>query len=458
MNNQNIGLIKENDLLLLTIKRLGINGEGIGYFKRLAVFVPGAIVGEVVEVKVTRVNEKYAYGEITKFKKTSLYRIEARCPYYGKCGGCQLQHLDYKEQLRQKKLMLVEAFERYYEGDFSKIKFNDTIGMEEPWRYRNKTQLPTRHDGEKVVVGMYAAESNRLVYIDECLIENELISNTMKDILNYLSKSSIDVYNPRFRQGNLRYIVLRGFEETQEVQVTFVLMKEDSRLINILKKTISLSNIKSVNYTINSDPKAIEIINDVVKNIAGTEKINGRLGKLKFSISPDSFFQLNTKQTVALYNEVKKAIKPTGEELVLDCYCGIGSIGLYLADEVKEVRGIDNNKTNIINAKEFATANNIENAKFYYGNILPHLNDFEEEGYVPDILVIDPPRRGMELNIINYLQKSRIKKIVYVSCNPSTLVKNLNHLQRSYIIRYVTPVDMFPNTANVECVVYLERR
>ncbi|MDY0209465.1 MAG: 23S rRNA (uracil(1939)-C(5))-methyltransferase RlmD [Bacilli bacterium] len=458
MNTQMNELVKENDLILLTIKRLGINGEGIGYFKRLAVFVADAIPEEVVEVKITKATEKYAYGIVNKVKKASPKRMKPACPYYGKCGGCQLQHIDYQEQLNQKKLLVVEAFERYYEGDYSRVKFNETLGMENPWNYRNKTQLPTRHDGEKVVVGMYAADSNKVVYIDECLVENELITQKMKLILEFLSKSSIDVYNPRFRQGNLRYIVLRGFEETQEVQATFVLMEKESRLIGILKKVGSYADLTSVNYTINDDPKAIEIISGPVYKLTGTDKIKGKLGDLEFMISPDSFFQLNTEQTVVLYDQIKKIINPFGKEKIVDCYCGIGSIGLYLAKSVGEVRGIDNNESNIINAREFAALNNINNATFYHGNILPHLQDFEKENFNPDVLVIDPPRRGIELNVITYLQKSKIRKIIYVSCNPATLVKNLSHLQKTYIVRSVTPVDMFPNTANVECVVYLERR
>jgi 23S rRNA (uracil-5-)-methyltransferase RumA len=330
--------------------------------------------------------------------------------------------------------------------------------MENPWKYRNKTQLPTRHDGEKVVVGMYAADSNKVVYIDECMVENELITKKMKLILEFLSKSSIDVYNPRFRQGNLRYFVLRGFEETGEVQATFVLMEKETRLIGILKKVGDYANLTSVNYSINSDPKAIEIISGPVYRLTGTEKIKGKLGDLEFMISPDSFFQLNTKQTIVLYEQIKKIISPMGKEKILDCYCGIGSIGLYLSKSVGEVRGIDNNESSIINAREFAKINNIENAKFYHGNILPHLQDFETEYFNPDVLVIDPPRRGMELSVINYLQKSKIRKVIYVSCNPATLVKNLNHLQKAYVVRSVTPLDMFPNTANVECVVYLEKR
>lgn len=450
--------VRVDELILLTIKRMGINGEGIGYYKRQAIFVSNAIVGEVVEVKITEVRDGYAYGEITKFKKVSPNRIEPRCPYYGKCGGCQLQHIDYLEQLKQKKALVEEAFEKYYDGDLKDIVVRDTIGMEKPWHYRNKTQLPVRHDGEKVVTGMYAKDSNKMVFIDECLIESELISDAMKSILKYLTKANIDVYNPKFRQGTLRYIVLRGFEDTKEIQATFVLTKEDKRLEKILKDVIKIENIKSVLYTINSDPKSIEIISDKVILLAGNEKINGTLGKLEFKISPDSFFQLNSSQTIKLYDEVKKAGNFTGKEKVVDLYCGIGSIGLYLADSVEKIYGVDINKANIKNAKEFALNNGIDNAEFFCGNILPHLSKFESEGYKADVLIVDPPRRGMELQVLNYLQKSKIKKIIYVSCNPSTLAKNINHLQRNYKVSYIQPLDMFPNTANVETVVLLTKR
>lgn len=450
--------VRVDELILLTIKRMGINGEGIGYYKRQAIFVSNAIVGEVVEVKITEVRDGYAYGEITKFKKVSPNRIEPRCPYFGKCGGCQLQHIDYYEQLRQKKALVEEAFEKYYDGDLKDIVVRDTIGMDKPWHYRNKTQLPVRHDGEKVVTGMYAKDSNKMVFIDECLIESELISNAMKSILKYLTKANIDVYNPKFRQGTLRYIVLRGFEDTKEIQATFVLTKEDKRLEKILKDVVKIENIKSVLYTINSDPKSIEIISDKVILLAGSEKINGTLGKLEFKISPDSFFQLNSTQTIKLYDEVKKCAAFTGKEKVVDLYCGIGSIGLYLADSVEKVYGVDINKANIKNAKEFALNNGIENAEFFCGNILPHLSKFESEGYKADVLIVDPPRRGMELQVLNYLQKSKIKKIIYVSCNPSTLAKNINHLQRNYKVSYIQPLDMFPNTANVETVVLLTKR
>lgn len=455
MENQNI----INKKLLLTIKRIGINGEGIAYYKRQAVFIPNAIPGEIVEVKITKQKENYSYGEIIQYKKMSECRVKPRCEYYGTCGGCQLQHIDYKTQLEQKREIILETIDKYYEGKKDRLDIRECLGMDNPWEYRNKTQLPTRHDGDKVVVGMYKHDSNHLVYIDKCLIENQLISEIMQKVLDFLTKASINVYNPRFHQGNLRYIAIRGFENTNEVQVTFVLIKEEPRLLRILKDIIKLdSRIKSVYYSINDDPKSIEIITNKIYLISGIEQIAGKLGDLKYTISPNSFFQLNSKQTIVLYDEVLKALNPTGNEKVLDLYCGIGSIGLYVANKVKEVRGIDINVEGINNANQFAINNKITNAKFYSGNIIKQLDKFEKEGFIPDVVIVDPPRKGVELQVINYLQKKDIKKVIYVSCNPATLVKNLNHLQKKYTVKYIQPIDMFPQTSNVESVVLLSNK
>lgn len=453
MNNQ----VKINDLILLTIKRIGINGEGVGFYKKQTIFVNNALPGEIVEVKIIETQDKYAIGEITKFKAKSEERVEPLCPYYAKCGGCQLQHLSYDGQLQMKKELVMESFSRYYDGDLTKLKFNDTIGSIDPWHYRNKSSLPCRHDGENVVVGMYASNSNHLVYIDRCLVENDIITKTRDEILKFLSKENIDVYNPRTHTGSLKYIVIRAFDE-KNIQVTFILLKEDKKIIKLLPLLFKKIKVSSINYSVNSDPKSIEIFGEKVNNVEGKDAIEGNLGGLKFEISPKAFFQLNTKQTEVLYDEIKKACRLTGNENVLDCYCGIGSIGMYLANGAKEVRGIDTNKDGINDANRFAKINNIKNAKFYSGNILPHLYQFEEEGFTPDIVVVDPPRKGLELNIINYFKKKKVKKIIYVSCNPATLAKNINHLQKEYIIRSIQPVDMFPQTANVECVVCLERR
>ena len=448
-----------DQLILLTIKKMGINGEGIGYYKRLAVFVDNAMPDEVVEVKITKVFNKYAYGIVNKYKVYSKERIKPECPYYGKCGGCSISHMSYQEQLRQKNSVVLGAFERYFNGKKLNDKiFLPIIGSMNEFHYRNKSSLPVRHDGNKAVVGMYAANTNMLVYTDECLIENKIVSDTIKGVLDIITKANIDIYNPKFRQGSLKYLVVRGFMNTLEAQVTYVLNNRDDKVIQTLNKVLELPYVKSVNFTINNDPKAIEIITNEVVHYKGNEKIHGKLGHLDFYISPTAFFQLNMDQTVVLYYKIKEIGKFNKKETMVDTYCGIGSIGLYLANTFKEIRGVDINIEAIEDAREVAKINNIDNASFYVGDVLTRLHDFENDGFIPDVLVIDPPRRGLDLNMINFLKKSKINKIVYVSCNPSTLVKNINHLQNNYSIRTIQPIDMFPQTSSVETIVLLVRK
>ncbi|MDD2258509.1 MAG: 23S rRNA (uracil(1939)-C(5))-methyltransferase RlmD [Bacilli bacterium] len=448
-----------DQLILLTIKKMGINGEGIGYYKRLAVFVDNAMPDEVVEVKITKVFNKYAYGIVNKYKVYSKERIKPECPYYGKCGGCSISHMSYQEQLRQKNSVVLGAFERYFNGKKLNDKiFLPIIGSMNEFHYRNKSSLPVRHDGNKAVVGMYAANTNMLVYTDECLIENKIVSDTIKGVLDIITKANIDIYNPKFRQGSLKYLVVRGFMNTLEAQVTYVLNNRDDKVIQTLNKVLELPYVKSVNFTINNDPKAIEIITNEVVHYKGNEKIHGKLGHLDFYISPTAFFQLNMDQTVVLYDKIKEIGKFNKKETMVDTYCGIGSIGLYLANTFKEIRGVDINIEAIEDAREVAKINNIDNASFYVGDVLTRLHDFENERFIPDVLVIDPPRRGLDLNMINFLKKSKINKIVYVSCNPSTLVKNINHLQNNYSIRTIQPIDMFPQTSSVETIVLLVRK
>lgn len=447
--------IQVGEQFLLSIKRMGINGEGIGFYKRQIVFVDGLLPGEEAEVEVTKTQKKFAYAKVIKLKKKSPNRITPPCPYYEKCGGCQLQHLAYEEQLVQKRNLVEESFQRYFEKQPKHLTIFPTIGMQNPWNYRNKSQLPTRHDGDEVVVGMYERNTNRLVYIKECMVENKLINETRTKTLDHLTKSNINVFNPRFRNGSLTHLVIRAFEETKDIQVTAIAREEDRHLYGAMKQ---LKGIPSVNLSIQPDDKAIEIFGPTVSNISGKKQIDGKIHDLDFKISPEAFFQLNTSQMKVLYDVVLEYGNFKETDSVFDGYCGIGSIGMTIAKQVREVRGVDTNTQGIHDANTFAKLNGINNAIFYDGNILPFLTKWEKEGYRPDVVVMNPPRRGIELQVINYLQKSKIKKIIYVSCNPSTLAKNLNHLSTTYHIRKVQPVDMFPQTSAVETVVLLERK
>lgn len=452
-------VLTKNQEILLNIKRIGINGEGIGYFRRLAVFVEGALPGEEAVVKITEVHDQYSKAKLVRVKNNkSPYRIEPKCPYYGKCGGCNLQHVDYQYQLELKKNIVIESFEKYYQKELNPKLFKDTIGMDNPWFYRNKAKLPIRYDGEKLVTGLYESNSNRLVYIEDCLIEKRDIRNAVKQICDILTKYQVIAFNPKSKEGVLRHIVVRSSKATEDIQVTLILYKEDERTIKIAKDLLRVKNIESVYYSVNDDLESLENFGKNTKLIIGKPTIEEKIGNLQFSLLPTSFFQLNLEQTEKLYDEVLKLAKFKGFEKVLDGYCGVGTIGLWVAGSVVEVKGVDNNKEAITNANNNAKQNNIDNASFHYGNMLPHLHNFERDGWTPDVLIVDPPRVGMDINLIHYLQNKPVKKIIYVSCNPSTLAKNCNHLNSKYHILAIQPLDMFPQTSNVETIVLLSRR
>ncbi len=452
-------VLVKNQEILLTIKRIGINGEGIGYFKRLAVFVPGALPKEEVVVKITEVYDNYAKASLVRVKKEeSPARVKPVCPYYEKCGGCHLQHVNYATQCDFKRDIVKEAFDKYYDGKLNEKLFKPTIGMENPYNYRNKVKLPVRYDGEKLVTGLYAMDTNKLVYIDNCVVEKEDLRTAVDEICKFFTKHQVMAYNPKAKDGVLRHIVARSSKYTGDIQVTLILFKRDQRTINIAKELINIDHIASVYVSINSDLEAIESFGEETFKIAGTDTICEKLGDFKFELLPNAFFQLNLEQTEKLYTEIVKVSKLKGYENVVDGYCGVGTIGMWLSKYAKDIRGVDNNKEAIINAKNNAKLNNVKNAKFYNGSILSYLSKWDKEGFVPDVLVVDPPRLGMELKLINYLQNHPVKKIIYVSCNPSTLAKNCNHLHKQYHILSIQPLDMFPGTCNTETIVCLERR
>lgn len=452
-------VLARNQEILLTIKRIGINGEGIGYYKRLAVFVKGALPREEVIAKVTEVNKQYARAEMIKIKgEPSEARVNPPCKYSDKCGGCQFQHVNYLDQCKFKKEIVKEAFDKYYNGKLNEVLFKETIGQDNPYHYRNKVKLPVRYDGEKLVTGLYAMDTNRLVYIDNCLIEKEDLRRVVDQICEYLTKYQIIAFNPKTHDGILRHIIARSSKLSNDIQVTLILYKKDQRTIKVAKELLKIKNIKSVYISINDNLEAIENFGNDTFLVAGIETITEQLGDFKFELLPHAFFQLNLEQTNKLYNEIINLAKLKGYENVIDGYCGVGTIGIFLSKYVKEVRGIDNNKEAIQNANENVKLNGINNAKFYSGNILSYINKWENEGFIPDVLVVDPPRTGLELRLLNYLQTNPVKKIIYVSCNPSTLAKNCNHLQKKYHILAIQPLDMFPNTSNVEAIAVLYRK
>ena len=457
MNNKKV-LIEKGQEFPLTIKRLGINGEGVGYFKRQVVFVPGALPGEEVVVTVTDVKEKFSEAKVKKIRKKSQDRIQPPCPVYDQCGGCQLQHLDYKAQLREKKDIVRQSFERHTNLQGDKLPLKETIGMEDPWNYRNKSQLQVRRNQQEVIAGLYGLNSHQLVDISECAIQHPAtnkVTQTMKAILQDLK---IPIYHEKKHKGVVRTIVTRVGFSTGDVQLVLITATKDlpkkELIIDEIKRR--LPEVKSVLQNINGRKTSL-IFGDETKHLHGEEVIQESLGDLQFELSARAFFQLNPIQTVKLYDEVKKVAQLTGKEKLVDAYCGVGTIGLWLAPHAGELRGMDVIDESIDDARRNAEKHGFAHAQYEVGKAEVLLPKWVKEGWRPDVFVVDPPRTGCDRKLLDAMIKVKPKRIVYVSCNPSTLSKDVDVLMKAgFKLKSLQPVDMFPHTAHVECVALIE--
>ncbi|MFT8319883.1 MAG: 23S rRNA (uracil(1939)-C(5))-methyltransferase RlmD [Bacillus sp. (in: firmicutes)] len=441
----------------LTIKRLGINGEGVGYFKRQVVFVSGALPGEEVVVEATKVQPKFSEGKIKKIRKASPFRVKAPCPIYDQCGGCQLQHLAYDQQLKEKRDIVMQSMERHTKLKVDKLVIRPTLGMKDPWNYRNKSQfqMGQQKNGE-IIAGLYGLDSHRLVPIQNCMVQHPLTNKVSEEVRQILEEQQVPIYNERTQKGIVRTIVTRAGFQSGEVQVVLITtQKEVPRKKKIMAEIQErLPEVKSLVQNINGNKTSL-IFGEKTLHLRGEEVIQETLGDIHFELSARAFFQLNPIQTVTLYDEVKKAAALTGKEKIADAYCGVGTIGLWLADGASEVRGMDTIDAAIQDAQKNATRHGIKNATYVTGTAEHWLPKWVEEGWQPDVVVVDPPRTGCDQKLLNAIKKVKPKKFVYVSCNPSTLAKDIDYLSKEYKVEYIQPVDMFPHTAHVECVALL---
>lgn len=440
----------------LTIKRLGINGEGVGFFKRNVVFVKGALPGEEVTVKVSKVQPKFAEAEVLQIRKPSDFRQDPICPVYNECGGCQLQHLTYEGQLKEKRDMVVQALEKYVKTVAETTEIRPTIGMDTPWHYRNKSSFQVRKDGKRVYAGLFAEGTNQLLNINECAVQHPLTSKITVATRKILQKLNISIYDGKTLNGLIRTIVVRTGVRTGETQVCLVTTRKElphkEELIERMKKIDS--SIVSITQNINKEKTSL-IFGDETIVLDGKETIHEELGELAFDLSSRAFFQLNPEQTVILYDEIKKAASLNGKETVVDAYCGVGTIGLWLARNAKEVRGMDVVPEAVQDAKENARNHGFKHARYYTGTAEEWLSKWRKEGFIPDVITVDPPRTGLAPSFTKTVMKIKPKRFVYTSCNPSTFAKDLQELTKLYTVDYIQPVDMFPQTARVEIVAKL---
>ena len=450
--------IEKGQQFPLTIKRLGINGEGVGFYKRKIVFVPGALPGEVVVAEVTKVNPKFAEAKIKKMRKPSADRVNAPCPVYDKCGGCQLQHLSYEGQLREKKDIVRQAFERHTKIDPNQLPLHDTIGMEDPWNYRNKSQLQVGKHKEKVLAGLYGMNSHQLIDISDCMIQHPMTNTVTQQVKKILEDLNISIYNEKKHKGIIRTIVTRVAFATGQIQLVLITTQQEIPKKDLLIEEVKrrLPEVTSILQNVNGKRTSL-IFGDETIHLAGEEVIQETLGDVSFELSARAFFQLNPVQTVKLYDEVKKAAQLTGKEKVVDAYCGVGTIGMWVAKEAGEVRGMDVIAEGIDDANANAKKHGISNAHYVVGPAEKLLPKWVKEGWKPDVVIVDPPRTGCNDALLRTIIEVKPKKMVYVSCNPSTLAKDVNQLMKAgFKLKYLQPVDMFPHTSHVEAVALIE--
>ncbi|OLS34313.1 23S rRNA (uracil-5-)-methyltransferase RumA [Alkalihalophilus pseudofirmus] len=451
--------LKVGQKIPLTIKRLGINGEGVGYFKRKVVFVSGALPGEEIVGEVAKAGARFTEAKISKIRKKSKERIEPPCPIYDQCGGCQLQHMEYQATLVSKQDIIRQAFERHTKLNMEKQVIQPTIGMEDPWYYRNKSQLQVAKKGGRVIAGLYAMNSHKVIDLSACMVQHKATNKVTRVMKQILSDLNVSIYDERKHRGLIRTIVTRVGFETGHVQVVLVTNEKEIPRQNVLIEEIKkrLPEVNSLMQNINGNKTSL-IFGEETVHLDGEEVIEEKLGDISFELSARAFFQLNPIQTVKLYNEAKRAAKLTGTEKVVDAYCGVGTIGLWLADGAEEVRGMDVIEASIIDARVNADKHGYDHFTYEVGTAEEWLPKWVKEGWKPDVVVVDPPRTGCDETLLRTITGVKPKRVVYVSCNPSTLAKDVEYLRtKGYKVDNIQPVDMFPWTAQVESVTVLSK-
>jgi len=447
--------LKSGDRIVVTVKRLGINGEGVGYYRRKAVFVPGALPGEVVRARVVRPQPKHIEAKLLEVEKRSPHRTEPVCPVYEQCGGCQLQHMDIAGQLEGKTEIVRESFARY--AGIEQPPIRPMAGMAEPWGYRHKAQLQAGVLRGHTVLGLYSPASRRLVDIAGCPVQHPDINRAAGVIRDIIEELGIPPYREKPKEGLLRTVAIRRSSHSGELQVTFVLAEDRLPQAKRLIEAITARLPEVVQIAVNIQPRNTPLVfGEHTRVLWGKPYIEERLGNLSFRLSPRAFFQINPAQAEVLYDYAKEAAALTGVELVVDAYCGTGTIALWLAPQAAEVRGIEEVAEAVRDARENAAYNGIRNVRFYQGKAEVLLPAWVREGYRPDVIVADPPRTGCDRKFLSAVLRVRPRRFVYVSCNPATLAKDCKVLlDGGYALEWIQPVDMFPQTAHVESVCLL---
>ena len=448
--------VEKNKEYIVEIIDNGFEGEGIAKIEGFTIFIPNSIKGEKVRVLIVKVLSSHAFGKVLEILEPSEYRVESDCDTYKRCGGCNLRHIKYDETLKMKQNAVQSLVNKTLK---TKIEVQNTLGMENPYYYRNKAQYPVGIDKQgKPVIGVFANRTHEIIPIKECLIQNKESQKIAKFILDFFIKNKISIYDEKTGKGLIRHIVTKVGIKTNEIMCVIVINgKEFPKEDKLVKEIISeFPQVKAIVKNINMKNTNVIMGSENI-NLYGEGYIKDRLGEYVFKISPLSFYQVNPIQAEKLYNIGVEAAKISKEDIVFDLYCGIGTISLFMAKYAKKVYGIEIVEEAVVDAKENAKINGVENAEFIAGDVEIILDKLiNSDGIIPDIVMVDPPRKGLDNKSVENILKISPKKLIYISCNPATLVRDLRKLEEKYEINMIKPVDMFPFSKHVEVVATLQ--
>ncbi|MBO4524335.1 MAG: 23S rRNA (uracil(1939)-C(5))-methyltransferase RlmD [Ruminococcus sp.] len=448
---------EKNQIFKAEITDLTAEGNGVCRADGMAVFVPGTAIGDIAEIKIVKVLKSYAFGIVEKIIESSPDRTDNFCEVFKKCGGCLFRHISYEAECRTKNKLVRDAFERI--GGLSP-EFENFLSAESTEHYRNKAQYPIANIDGKAVCGFFAPRSHRLVPVTDCALQPEIFSKILKVIIDYINEKKLPVYDESKNTGIMRHIYIRRGAHSGEIMVCLVVRKDVSRQLSGLCRILSevSGDIKSIVMNINPQ-KTNVILGDKCVTLLGRDTISDTMCGNKINISPLSFYQVNTLQAERLYSKALEYADPKGSDTIADLYCGAGTIGLSMAHKAAKIIGIEIVPQAVENAMGNCFLNHIQNAEFYCGDAGEVFKKLQQDGCSPDIIVIDPPRKGCSIETIDIISEATPRKIIMISCNPATAARDAKLLaDKGYCVNKVCGVDLFPRTGHVECVVLMSKK
>lgn len=445
--------LKTDQLIQIEVHGIGVNGEGVGRHEGYTVFIEGALPGETIEARFIQKEKRYGRAELVAIKKPSPDRVSPPCELFGRCGGCQLMHLSYAKQLQIKQHKVIDALARI--GKIQDIQVEPCIPSPKTLGYRNKIQLPTKQTDQGIVLGLFERSSHRLVEVDTCQIHCAPGETAYQTIRSIIKQSGLQAYHPETGDGTLRHVLIKSALQSGQILVILITNgRPTPLLLEVAEQMMTACPLIQGVVHNQHEGRDNVILGSVYEVLRGSGSITETLCGLQFHISPASFFQVNPLQAEQLYLKTLELAELTGNETVLDAYCGVGTLSLIFARKVKNVIGVESVPEAIQDAKKNGELNEISNVRF----VLARTETFIASASSIDIVLLNPPRKGCEPSVLKEIGRIAPKKLIYISCDPATLARDLLHLKTfGYTIDRVQPFDMFPQTAHVECIAVLKQ-